>query len=442
MVVSSFPTNVTIYDLIDNYGIEATYDIINDLPDWEAEILYYDWDFWARDAQKIPAWEWRVWFLMGGRGVGKTRVGAEVTRKKSDEVSRINIVGRTAADVRDVMIEGPSGILEVSPPWNRPKYNVGKRRLTWDNGARALCFSADEPNLLRGPQCGFGWLDEIASWRYLEDTWNNFMFGLRLGSNPQAVATSTPRPVKVVKKLVADDGRTVHVTRESTYANRRNLAEGFFVDIVSAYENTRLGQQEIYGQVLDDNPHALWTTELIDDTRVNKVPKFDKIVVGVDPSTKEDPTEESAECGIVVMGLNGRKASLDAHGYVLNDMSIKGSPTRWGEQVVSAVHKHDADYVVAESNNGGAMVKGVIQAVDPTIKVVLVHASRGKKTRAEPVSTIHEKKRIHFLGQFPELETQLTEWEPGMDSPDRLDAFVWVATDLMVGEKKKTVESY
>lgn len=442
--IKQFPTNYSIHHLISEYGAEHVYNSIQELPDYEAERLFYDWDFWARDAQKMPAWAWRVWLLKGGRGVGKTRTGAETARKKSDTVERIHLVGRTAADVRDVMIEGESGILAVSPPWNRPIYRSTTRSLIWPNGAKALCFSADEPNLLRGPQCGFAWADEIASWRYLEETWNNLMFGLRLGTEPQCVATSTPRPVKIVKQLVAQNGQTVHVTTESSYANRGNVSDSWMEDIRRLYEGTRLGRQEIGGEVLDDNPNALWTTDLLDSVRVNKVPDFTKLAVGVDPSVAENPTAETSECGIVIGGIKGTKRDLSSHTYILDDMSIRGGPVVWGNQVVSAVHKYNADEVVAEANNGGALVKYVIQSIDPSIKVHLVHASRGKRTRAEPVATLYETKRVHHLGQLPELEQQYTEWEPGMDSPDRLDAAVWLVTHLMIDEKeaKQKVKAY
>lgn len=444
MVVSSFPTNISVHGLVKEYGVEYVYEAIQELPDYEAQKLYYDWEFWARETQLMPAWAWRTWLLKSGRGAGKTRTGAETTRKKSDTVDRIHLVGRTAADVRDVMIEGESGILAISPPWNMPVYKSTTRSLVWPNGSKALCFSAEEPNLLRGPQCGFAWADEIASWRYLKDTWNNLMFGLRLGENPQCVATSTPRPVEVVKDLVSKDGITVHVTTESTFANRGNVAEAWMQDIISQYEGTRLGRQEIGGEVLDDNPNALWNTDLLDKTRVSKIPQLDKIVIAVDPSVADKPTEGTSECGIIAAGIKGMKRGTSSHGYILGDESIKGNPVVWGNQVIAAVHKYQADEVVAEANNGGALVKYVLQSIDPDVKVVLVHAARGKRTRAEPVATLYEKERVHHLGNFAELETQLTEWEPGMPSPDRLDANVWAITHLMIDEKdaKQQVKSW
>lgn len=441
MTVSVFPRAKSVHHLIEEYGIEYVYSAIQELPAYEVEALSYNWDFWARDSQVMPAWAWRVWFLKSGRGAGKTRVGAEVTRKKSRTEERIHLVGRTAADVRDVMVDGESGILAVSPPWEMPKYNPSKRLLTWPNGARALCFSAEEPDMLRGPQCGFGWGDELASWRYLDEAWSNFMFGLRLGVNPQALVTSTPRPVKIVKQLVANDGKTVHVTTESTFANRKNLAESWFAEILAGFEGTRLAQQELEGKVLDDNPNALWSTELIDDTRVSKLPPLDLVVVAVDPSVADQPTDETAECGIVVAGRLGRKTDTKAHFYAIDDCSIKGNPIVWGNEVVSAFHRFGANYVVAESNNGGALVKALIQSIDPDIKVVLVHAARGKHTRAEPISSLYEQKRAHHLGNLPELETQLVEWVPGDTSPDRLDALVWAATELMIGEKTRRATS-
>ncbi len=441
MVVSAFPAKPSIHQLIDQYGVDAVQEMIGELSDKESEELFYDWEFWARPSQLPPNWAWTLWLQKSGRGSGKTRSGAEFIRKKSDTTERMHLVGRTAADVRDVMVEGESGIIACSPPWNMPKYEPSKRRLVWPNGAKALCFSADEPSLLRGPQCGAGWLDEVASWRYPQETYDNFMFGLRLGEHPQAVLTTTPRPIKLIRQLIAREGSDVHVTTESTYANQMNLAPSFFTEIISKYANTRLGAQEISGNVLDDNPDALWKSEIIDESRVSNVPELDEIVVAVDPSTKENPTEESSECGIVVAGRKGRKGHLTAHSYVLDDASILGGPSVWAKQAVAAYHRYGANLIVAEVNNGGAMVKSTIHAVDPNIKVVLVHASRGKQLRAEPVSTIYENLRIHHVGMFPLLEQQMCEWVPGEKSPDRLDANVWAHTYLLVGERKHVVTS-
>lgn len=441
MVVSAFPTKPSIHNLIEDYGVDPVQEMIAALSPEEAQELFYDWDFWARTSQLPPNWPWTVWLQKSGRGSGKTRSGAEFIRRKSDTTERMHLVGRTAADVRDVMVEGESGILAISPPWNMPKYEPSKRRLVWPNGAKALCFSADEPSLLRGPQCGAGWCDELASWRYVQETWDNFMFGLRLGEHPQAVVTTTPRPIKLIKKLTSLEGQTVHVTTDSTYANKANLAPSFFTEIISQYEGTRLGAQEIGGQILDDNPDALWNTELIDETRVSKFPELDYIVVAVDPSVKENPTAESSETGIVVAGRKGRRGLITAHGYVLDDLSILGGPSEWVKQAISAYYKYKANCIVAESNNGGALIKNAVHAVDPDVPVELVTATRGKQLRAEPIAMLYDQRRVHHVGMFPALETQMCEWVPGDKSPDRLDANVWALTYLLVGEKARIVTS-
>jgi phage terminase large subunit-like protein len=430
---------LSFHALLQEYDVDVVRNIIEELPENEAVALLYDWNFWARPSQLEPDWEWDVWFLKSGRGSGKTRVGSEFINKATKTIGRIHLIGRTSADVRDTMIEGESGILECSPPWWKPKYQPSKRKVTWPNGATALCFSADEPDLLRGPQCGAGWADEIASWRYAQETWDNFMFGLRLGDKPRAVATSTPRPIKLVKDLVARHMKDVHVTTESTYANIHNVAPSWATRIIGQYEGTRKGRQELGGEVLDDNPNALWARAMLDGTRVREHPELQRVVVGVDPQSADVTsadleTATTAETGIVVGGIHGRKGASDAHLYVLDDMSVFGSPREWGEQAISAYHKYSADKIVAESNNGGAMVKFVIQSIDNSVPVELVTASRGKRTRAEPISSIYEQKRAHHVGMFVELEDQMCEWEPGEDSPDRMDALVWLATDLMLGE--------
>ena len=401
------------------------------LDDETAALLLYDWRAWARPEQLPPDWNWRVWLLLTGRGWGKTRVGAEWCRDQIENKgkSRLAMVGRTAADVRDVMVEGESGILAVSPPWNKPKYEVSKRRLTWPNGAIATLFSADEPDLLRGPQHDGAWGDEVAAWRYPE-TWDMLMFGLRLGLNPQAVVTTTPRPTKIIRRLAADP--TTHVTVGSLYENAANLAPTFIQDILKTYEGTRLGLQEIHGKVLDDVVGALWTPSMLEDLRLRRLPAgvtLKRIGVGVDPEASD--FETAAETGIVIAGLG-----TDDQGYVLDDMTIKGTPATWGLQVVRAYRKYLSDRVVAEVNNGGDMVAHVIQSMakkNENIPIIKVRASRGKLIRAEPVGALYEQARVHHLGYFQSLEDQMTGWQPGEKSPDRMDALVWVLTWLMVG---------
>jgi phage terminase large subunit-like protein len=285
------------------------------------------------------------------------------------------------------------------------------------------------------------WCDELAAWRKLLEAWNNLMFGLRLGKSPQAVVTTTPRPLKVLKDIIARS--TTHVTTESTTSNVDNLAPQWADEVITQFAGTRLGRQELGGELLDDNPNALWTRDIIDDNRVIKFPdNLDSVVVAIDPPAAEDPDENTAEAGILVGGRKGRRQDNRSQAYILDDLSFgmkTGSkrapkPEAWASTAISAYHKYKADKIVAEANNGGAMVKFTIQAIDPSVKVELVHASRGKTLRAEPVATLYEGKRVHHVDHFAELEDQQCEWEPGMPSPDRLDAVVWLLTDLMLGD--------
>jgi len=310
--------------------------------------------------------------------------------------------------------------------------------------------SADEPDSIRGPQFYKAWADELAAWRYGQETWDQIMMALRLGDDPQIVVTTTPRPTKLVKSILKLP--TTIQTTDSTFANVENLAESWARDIIGRYVGTRTGQQELEGRVLDDNPEALWTRTILDDTRVFQTPDLDEIVVAVDPMVKDlmsaqkavrdegKVTEsENRETGIVVVGRAGIKGDIEAHGYTLDDMSMTGTPLEWATAVVTAFHKYGADYVVAEANNGGALVKSNIHTIDPNIRVELVHASRGKVTRAEPVSNLFAQKRGHQMGSFLELEDQMCEWQPGMPSPDRMDALVWGYTELMVDPEAQRI---
>jgi len=409
----------------------------------EKEELNYRWQFFARDNQLMPPGDWRVWLILAGRGNGKTRSGAEAVREvaESGEVGRIGLVAETAADARDTMVEGESGILAVSPPWFKPVYEPSKRRLTWPNGVKATTFSGDEPDQLRGPQHGFVWADEPAKWKYPDDAWSNLEFGLRTGKNPRVVATTTPRPIKLIRELLADP-KTV-VTRGSTYENYGNLAPSFIDRILRRYEGTRLGRQELRGEVLDDNPGALWQRATIDALRVRNAPDLYRIVVSVDPMIADVNTaakleDEGAACGIIVSGVT---EGISGHGYVLEDKTIFGSPNQWAAAVVTAYQEYSANLVVAETNQGGAMVEFTVATVarDMGIRVPYkgVHASRGKYIRAEPVAALYEQSRVHHVGSFPDLEDELCFWEPGQPSPNRLDALVWGLTETMVTGVKR-----
>ena len=395
----------------------------------EISQLLYTWEAWARPEQVEPTGDWTFWLVKAGRGFGKTRTGAEWIRKKVEQGSnRIGLIAPTAADVRDVMVEGESGILATSPPWSRPVYEPSKRRLVWPNGIMATTYSAEEPDRLRGPQHEILWADEIGHWRYPE-AWDMAKLGLRLGVRPQAIVTTTPKPVRIVKELIED--KDCVMTGGSTYENVVNLAAAFYKTIVKKYEGTRLGRQEINAELLEDTPGALWTRQMISDLRVKKAPELVRIVVAIDPAVTSG--DESDETGMIVGGLG-----VDGHGYVLQDLSCRIRPNMWARRAVNAYHVRKADRVIAEVNNGGDLVETVIRTVDPDIPYQSVHASRGKRTRAEPISALYEQKKIHHVGVFEDLEDQQCSFLPegSGGSPDRVDALVWCFTFLMLEDIK------
>src|SRR5690625_608612 len=396
------------------------------LTDQEAEEILYDWSLWARPQQRMPEADWQTWLILAGRGWGKTRVGAEAVRHKVEtgQASRVALVAATSADARDVMVEGESGILAISPPWNMPKYEPSKRRLTWPNGAIATTYSADEPNRLRGPQHDFAWADELAAWRFDRDAWDNLMFGLRLGNDPRSVVTTTPRPTPLIRELVKEPGTLL--TRGSTYDNRANLAPAFFRRIIGKYEGTRLGRQELNAEILDDVVGALWTLKVIEEHRVTTAPELTRIVVAIDPAVSKG--DESNETGIIVAGIAGNE-----HAYILEDLSIRGSPNEWAQAAVTAYRRYQADRIVAEVNQGGDMVESIIRGIDRNITYEGVRATRGKAIRAEPVSALYERGRVHHVGVHAQLEDQMTNWTPasGEARPDRIDALGWAATSRM-----------
>jgi len=389
------------------------------------EELDYRWNIQARDKQKLPPGDWITWLIMAGRGFGKSRTGAETVRIWSDHYPIIHLIGRTTTDVRDTMVEGPAGILAVHPPRNRPKYEPSKRRITWSNGCKALLFTADEPDLLRGPQCHKAWADELASWKYAEEAWDMLMMGLRLGQHPQVLVTTTPRPLPTIKELVKDP--TTYLTRGSTFENKENLAEPFLKKILAKYEGTRLGRQELYAEILEDVEGALWTLSLIEKAIVKEVPDMERIVVALDPATTKK--ESSDEFGIIVAGLGE-----DGYGYVLDDLTGKYSPSEWARVSLNAYYTRKADRVVAEANQGGDMIEHTLRVYDSNVSYKSVHASKGKKTRAEPIAALYEQHKIKHLGHFPELETEMTTWaaKEGEPSPNRVDALVWAFTELML----------
>jgi len=408
---------------------QATKDkFIASLSDAELLHLQYDWDFWARDKQILPEQPFFIWLILAGRGFGKTRTGAETVRKWVRTNQYVNLIGATADDARDIMIEGESGILAICPKDERPQYVASKRRLEWQNGAISLIFTADEPERLRGKQHYRIWADELASWRYPE-AWDQAMMGLRLGDNPQGIVTSTPKPTKLILDLVSDPKNVV--TTGTTYENRANLAQGFFDYVIKKYEGTRLGLQELEAKLLTDNPGALWKREQIDSNRVTNYPDLTRVVVGVDPTASAG----GDEAGIVTAGMSGSDY------FTLSDDSRQGSPQEWASAAVAAYHRHKADCIVAEKNNGGDMVESVLRQVDPNVNVKLVWASRGKVTRAEPIAAIAEQGRDHHVGYFPQLEDELCMWLPGEASPNRLDAKVWALTELSGGSQVSVIKN-
>lgn len=392
-----------------------------------------------------PVGDWFVWLVMAGRGFGKTRMGAEWVREiveGSKTPVRIALVAETAADARDVIVEGESGIIAVSPPEFRPHYEPSKRRLTWPNGSTATTYSATDPDQLRGPQHHYAWCDEIAKYAYVEDFWSNLIFGLRLGTDPRALVTTTPRPIKLLRSLLADP-RTV-TTRGATYDNAANLAPSALAEMRRRYEGTRLGRQELDGEIIDDVPGALWARDMLDRDRIGAedYPDLRRIVVAVDPPVTSG--ENADECGIVVAGIDSA-----GEGYVLADRSTKGqTPEQWARAAVKAYHEFSADRLVAEVNNGGELVEHVMRKVDNRISYRAVRASRGKVIRAEPVSALYEQGKVHHCGGFPELEDQMCSFTSDFDSkamgysPDRVDALVWALTDLMVAPREMTATSF
>lgn len=396
------------------------------MPPREAQALLYDWaGLWARPKQLPPAGDWRVWLVLAGRGFGKTRLGAEWVRAQAEQHPgcRIALVGRTAADVRDVIVEGESGLLAVCPPWCRPVYEPSRRQLIWPNGAIAKTYSADEPDLLRGPQHHAALADELAAWKRVDETWSNLMFGLRLGAAPRVVITTTPRPIRLLRELRSDPG--TRVTAGSTYENRENLAAPFLEQIVTKYEGTRLGRQELQGELLEDVPGALWQRQQIDALRVQRAPQLRRVVVAIDPAVTSG--EDSDQTGIVAVG----KAE-DGQLYVLADRTCRESPAAWARRAIDLYRELRADRIVAEVNNGGDLVEATLRAVDRSIPYTAVHASRGKRSRAEPIAALYEQGRVHHVGAFDALEDQMCMYTPdGFDgSPDHVDALVWAATEL------------
>ena len=424
------PANSSLLDWLKENAPEILDEAIQTLPHDDVAALAYDFYMWGRTSQIMPPGDWRVWLMLAGRGFGKTRSGAEWVRMLAEEkrAMRIALVAPTAAALRNVMIEGESGILATSHPAFRPSFAPSRQRLEWPNQVVAYGYSADEPERLRGPQHDAAWCDELAAWRY-PDAWDMLMLGLRLGSDPRVMITTTPKPTALIRRLAGDPATLV--TRGSTWDNAPNLAPAFIAEIVKQYEGTRLGRQELEAELLDDTPNALWTREGIEACRVRQAPQLRRIVVAIDPAVSSG--RDADETGIVVAGLGE-----DGLGYVLEDGSERLRPEAWAARAIALYRRYQADRVVGESNNGGDLVEATLRAVDRAVSYKAVRASRGKAVRAEPVAALYEQGRVKHRGAFPALEDQMCAFASDFDrgragySPDRVDALVWALTELMI----------
>ena len=433
-------------DLVDEKGVD----------DAEAlEHLHFDWHFWARTNQLEPTDFYFVWFCMCGRGWGKTRTGAEVVRSwAEDGVELMALVAETPGDARDVMVLGPSGIIAVSPPWFRPLYEPTKRLLQWPRlrddwivrpGPQGHIYSGSNPDQLRGPQHGRAWVDELPKFPYASEVYENLLFGLRDADAPKLVITTTPKPIALLKKILSRESTVV--TSGSSYDNRRNLTPIFYSEVIEPLEGTEIASQEIYARLLDEAASAMWKRAEIEKHRIPapddlagklKALKdagitLERIAVAIDPAAKSKKT--SSETGIIGGGI-----ATNGHGYVLQDTSGRFTPARWAARTVATFDALDADVVVYEANQGGDMVAHTLHGERAALPLREVSASRAKQARAEPVSLKAEKGEIHHVGMFEELEDQLCTWvpEPGAESPDHLDAFVWLFTHLMIGPRQVT----
>lgn len=440
------------------------------LTEEQAQALVFDWKFWSRPKQRPPAGAWTTWLILGGRGAGKTRPAAEWVREKalSHPGCRIHLVAQTAADYRDTMVEGETGLLACSPDDFRPEWTPSRRRLRWPNGSMALCFSDEKPRQLRGPQAHYFWVDEFASFRHPRETWANLMMGTRLpvpGGQPQGVVSTTPAPIEMLtgdgefgRPLGLIKNPTTRAVTITTYENLANLDPAWRAQILAQYEGTRLGDQELLAKIPEDTPGALWQRELLEGQRVKRHPPMLRTVVALDPSVAADG--EGDECGIVVAGVamceckvatGGR---IEPHLFVLDDLTDHLSPDAWGRRALEAYRTHSADRIIAEANNGGGLVEVNLRTIvldddedqskwlsGSRVPYRAVSAAVGKRARAEPVAALYEQDRAHHVGTFGRLESELLTWVPlsGQKSPNRLDALVWAATDLMLEPSSDSV---
>lgn len=411
--------------------------LVSGLTDQDVETLLFDWPTWARPAQMPPAGIWTTWLMLGGRGSGKTSAGAEWVRALAADAKLggpIALVGETLDSARAVMVEGESGLLAIHPGAERPKFDRSRNALIWPNGNEGFLMSGSDPERFRGPQFAAAWSDEIGKWPNAEAAWDMLQFGLRLGLNPRQVATTTPRPTKILRRLLTDP--LTSVTRMKTHDNAANLAPTFLQQIVARYEGTHLGRQELDGELIEDVPDALWRRSELEALRLNQRPELQRVVVAVDPPVTGHAKSDA--CGIIVAGRSGEGA------VVLADRSVKpAQPLQWARIACDAFKQFGADAIVAEVNQGGDLVKEIIAQVDPDVPVIAVHATRGKWVRAEPVAALYARGLVRHLAGLSELEDELCAFGPnGLadgHSPDRLDALVWALTELMIGKTEPRV---
>lgn len=415
--------------------------LLDDTPDAALAAMPWLFDLWALPHQTAPAGAWRAWVILGGRGAGKTRAGAEWVRSQVEGATphahgrarRVALVGETYDQVRDVMIRGDSGLLACSPPDRRPLWKASERRLVWPNGAEAQAFSASDPEALRGPQFDAAWVDELAKWRRGDEAWDMLQFALRLGEQPQVCITTTPRNSTVLKQILAAPSTVT--THAPTEANRANLAPSYLAEVRARYGGSRLARQELDGEMLADAEGALWSSDMLAATRRATAPALDRIVVAVDPSVASQGQGDA--CGIVVVGAQTQGAADHWRAYVLADCTVHGlSPLGWAKAAVAAYHNMGADRIVAEGNQGGALVETLLRQVDPLVPVRMVHAGRSKQARAEPVAALYEQGRVYHLPDLIALEDQMvlmtSRGYQGSGSPDRVDALVWGLSELML----------
>ena len=399
--------------------------------------FFKNWEIWQRSDQRNDT-DWLIWLLLGGRGCGKTRTGAEWVRRKIFETGRIALVAPTLADAREVMLGGESGLFNIGYPMERPTYSPSRRRLDWPNGAVGYIFSAEDPDSLRGPQFGAAWADEFCAWSYPEETLSNLRFGLRLNQKPQLVITTTPKPIPALKSLMSVSG--LAVSRARTISNAANLPPAFLAAMEDSYGGTRLGRQELEGEILFDREGALWSHKIFETCRYEgAIPPLDRIIVAIDPPVTSGA--RSDQCGLIVAGVQGRGSA--ARVYILHDGTVQGlSPTDWAKAAISLYKGWSADFLLAEVNQGGELVKTILHAVNPYVPVKTVFAKKSKISRAEPVALLYEQGRVFHAGRFDALEAELRLMgtaAAGKKSPDRADALVWAVSHLLIEKSHEPI---